>query len=342
MPDIVPSLALPTPASDLGERVPAAFADKAKASAWLDGLKGTLPAAPPAYVPSGRMPGKALVSLLAGSVLGVPVGAAVGAIAATLATLLLGVVWAGLASVWSGAGQVVRFLIVMVAGGFALKVSFYCLITPAVSIGVATAATTAGLGARAHNRSVGAARLFAIGSTVAALAALEAIGKALDPSALAGVSETARRIGLVVAGILAVCAAGGAAAERVRATKYCEGCARPMDPVGAPTPLGLATLRAVVDALGAGRLDDAGAWVRGGAGIADGDAQRFACPSCGAGFLDVRAHPTVTWNDGKRQDTWLVASRALTADDGARFEAGLRAPRRLASVVEAAAASGAA
>jgi hypothetical protein len=300
----------------------APVADAAAAAQALAALQEDLKPVPSAYVPSGRYSAMGALRLLLGApVAGVAGGlAGAAAIALTLALSVGGAVVFGTSargdpSIKSVQPLVALILTVVLLGG--LVVSF-------VAAGMLTVGTLHALNHGVPNRNRSVAGL---SGGVAAAVAVLLLAYLLPIGIRRGWAMTGVRTGdisgavafgwiLFGVGALLVLLAGiGGALGQVSEDKFCEPCGRPMTTT-AEGGVTWAGGRAIRDAAAHGPVGDLATMLREHAGR-DVRVATWACPACGAGFVECSGHFRAAWRESggakhlARQ--WLFVSAAVPA-----------------------------
>jgi hypothetical protein len=302
---------------------PASVTDEAAANAHHEAVRRRFPEVPSAYQPSGKLPLGGLVALVGGGVLAT--------VAASLTGVLVAVISLGLFALMA-------FVIAVVAAcGFVACILLVWGLGTAVVGGAATfgglgwvaGAVTAALGKLGKNRNATAAVVVSFLATFAAWAAVASlmpfVATLVPPStedfSVGGLVHLFGDYGWVHAGVLllglafALLMAWVGANDSVVAQKFCEPCDAYMTRkhlLGQSFEGG----ERILDALEASDGDAATAVLAREGGL-DLEPSLFACPRCGAGFLEARAWTRAKWTGPKGEQTsereWLAISRPLAA-----------------------------
>jgi hypothetical protein len=281
------------------------FADQEQAEAHLKVVQAALPAAEPAYVPSGKMPPVALLFMVIGGLAGAVGGAVVSAV--------LGGVWALLVMMFGGIGDAfwesgwIAYLPYTLMGIIGI-LGYFCLYA---SAGVAAGACVVFAGRFGRNRNVLVPKLIAAVSAAAAAAVCQftlmrtwlpfMYDSAADSSAssmadaLGSMSGGSAWILWTVSGIgagVALLVATGLAGAKVKADRFSEQHGRFMKRRSLPSLSfeGAAALAAAIQAADTGAVADA----LGRTGER-AELSFFALPDGQEGFLDLRYHFKATY-----------------------------------------------
>jgi hypothetical protein len=306
---------------DLNER----FGEAVPSQKQVDALRMEMPEVESAYQPSGALPASAVLLLLLGSV----VGCVGGAIAGT---------------VIAGAGLALSGALVHANSGFSGLAILHALIVIAallgalLAMGYVSAWCTTQFGQWGKNRNIVVAMVLAVLASVVPVfcacgcyfrfGAEPLLNKLvmdhrLSPLLWVWLWEPGFVISAVFGALIAALTAGGVAAYRVQAVKFCE--SRQTSMGSCSKTLSLGCVRAFVRALRKVRMDVAESLLQGASGW-EGEACLYFCPSCSRGYLEVTVKHKVRVEGGSPYvlpreviESCLVVSRELNANDVERL-----------------------
>jgi hypothetical protein len=302
-------------ASDEGIAPDRAFnqtvADESEAQSQLSEWSEEMPAVESSYIPSGKLPRRALGFLIVGSLAGSVAGLIGGAFVAPVGGLFGAVGW----FLFRIQGHHTELWYLVVSLGLGAWV---------VAASWLSAACTTLFGDWGKNRNVFAAVAFAFLSS--SLALLFAgilyfwVGKPIVTKH--GWDNDLFVYGGGILGAIAPFLVAIFAAQHVLAAKFCEDCELYMDAATLKN-LRLGGMQAMVRALAKGRLDVAVSLLHAPDGH-DGDVRLFTCPSCSRSYLEITAVFKAFWKDWKmstkeKVQSWLVASHELTGAETAHL-----------------------
>lgn len=296
--------------------------NRKQAEQQKDKWKAELPPVQSAYHPSGKLPPRALGLMVLGSIVGVPVGALAGGLTLGVGTLLAalcGAVFMGIKEVCNVVACCPVILLFLVA-----IITYFGMF---VAIGVASGVLITEMGKLGKNRNANVPTLLsAVSSFVAVFAfwfIVPRMATDIDNSdleqaySLVFKMEGFGLVCLIVGLIVAVVSAVLFALYRVLSAKFCEKCEvymehRELPPVtfeGAKDLANLVATSAIADIPGLPRPISE----------REGTVALFFCPQCGIGYVEATVTYSATWPSGdssqNMSESWLVASRALSAND---------------------------